>query len=204
MTPNYFRQKFAKWPASHPVIVREQGRDVVYATWLIGQDYRNKSHFYGAYPPGFLGRLMALMGDVPYTRHIAGREVPNILHVFSGSLPAGPYVRLDINRDLDAEYHGSVYDAAGIFGSRPKFGLVMADPPYTSSDAVKYGASMVNRGRVLRALADITLPGGYLAWLDTVWPMHRKDQWSTVGRITVIRSTNHRVRLLTIFERSAN
>lgn len=203
MTPDYFRQKFAKWPASHPAVVREKGRDVVYATWLIGNDYRNKSRFYGAYPAGFLDRLMALMGDVPFTRVVGGFHVQNILHVFSGSLPAGPYVRLDLHRDREAEYHGSVYDAAGIFGLRPKFGLVIADPPYTGADAVKYETPMVNRGRAMRAIADITLPGGHLAWLDTVWPMHRKDQWTTVGRITVIRSTNHRVRLLSIFERVA-
>jgi hypothetical protein len=34
-----------------------------------------------------------------------------------------------------------------------------------------------------------------------VWPMHRKDEWRTVGRIMLVRSTNHRVRCVTIFER---
>jgi hypothetical protein len=40
-------------------------------------------------------------------------------------------------------------------------------------------------------------------WLDQVWPMHRKDEWRTVGRILLQRSTNHRVRLVSIFERAA-
>lgn len=42
-----------------------------------------------------------------------------------------------------------------------------------------------------------------LVWLDVVWPMFRKSEWRTVGRITVIRSTNHRARIATIFERVA-
>ena len=44
-------------------------------------------------------------------------------------------------------------------------------------------------------------PAAFVVWLDTVWPMHRKDTWRTVGRILLQRSTNHRVRLVTLFER---
>ncbi len=36
----------------------------MYGTWLLGNDYRNRSSFYGAYPPGFLKRLAALFPDV--------------------------------------------------------------------------------------------------------------------------------------------
>lgn len=62
---------------------------------------------------------------------------------------------------------------------------------------------MVNRRAVLAALANITVEGGHLVWLDTVWPMHRKAQWRTVGRIALTRSTNHRVRDISIFERTS-
>lgn len=166
----------------------EQGRSVLYATWVIGNDYRNKTRYYGAYPNGYVDRVMALFPEV-------GGDV---LHVFSGSMPEGNYARCDVAQP--AEYQCSVYDLP-IRRSAWQWPLIMADPPYTSEDAKKYGTPMVNRGKAMRALAEVTLPGGYLAWLDTVWPMHRKDQWLTVGRITVIRSTNHRVRLLSLFER---
>lgn len=35
-----FAARFARWPASWPHLVREQGRDVLYATWVLGNDYR--------------------------------------------------------------------------------------------------------------------------------------------------------------------
>ena len=59
---------------------------------------------------------------------------------------------------------------------------------------------MIVRGKVTRALAEVVRPGGHLAWLDVCWPMHNKTQWVTVGRIFIQRSTNHRVRVLSIFE----
>jgi hypothetical protein len=37
----------------------------LYGVWQIGQDYRNASRYYGAYPHGFLKRVMALYPDVP-------------------------------------------------------------------------------------------------------------------------------------------
>lgn len=188
-----FESAFAKWPASWPRLVKEQGRDVLYATWLIGQDYRNATKFYGSYPPGYLARVMALFPDVPRGMHI--------LHVFSGSLPAGNYHRLDINADLKPDYVGSVYDCAAVPGL--EWRLVIADPPYSAADAERYGTAMIDRRRALAALAAVTAAGGHLVWLDQVWPMHRKADWRTVGRITVVRSTNHRVRLASIFERVA-
>ena len=81
------------------------------------------------------------------------------------------------------------------------FQLIIADPPYSSDDAKRYGTPMINRLAVLNALAEVALPGGYLAWLDQVWPQHKSEQWQTVARIAVTRCTNHRTRDLTIFQR---
>lgn len=192
-----FKAAYPKVPASWPWLTREQGRDVLYAVWVIGNNYRNKTQFYGSYPPSFLPRVLALFPD-------AGG---NVLHAFSGALPAGDYSRLDlVDHDgvPDLRFHqGTVYDAGVIFIGRDPFRLIVADPPYSKVDATKYGTPMIDRRRALAALADVTQPGGHLAWLDTVWPMHSKRQWVTVGRILVQRSTNHRVRLLSIFERVA-
>jgi hypothetical protein len=82
-----------------------------------------------------------------------------------------------------------------------RFDLVTADPPYSSQDAEHYQTPMIDRRKVMAALADVTFRGGHLVWLDTVWPMHSKTQWITVGRICLVRSTNHRVRLVSIFQR---
>lgn len=183
-----FRLAFPKWPASWPWLVREQDRDVIYGVWCVGQDYRNKTKFYGSFPPRFLDRVLALFPDV---------EPSSVLHVFSGSLPAGPYTRCDSKQA--AELSCSVYDLPS--ATRARFDLVIADPPYSSADAAQYGTPMINRGRAMRAIAAVTFPGGFLAWLDTCWPIHSKSQWLTVGRILVQRSTNHRARVLSIFER---
>lgn len=88
-----FARAFLRWPAAWPSVVQEQGRDVLYATWVLGNDYRTRSTLYGAYPHGYLPRVMALFPDA---------RPGNILHVFSGSLPASPdYVRCDSHRDAD-------------------------------------------------------------------------------------------------------
>lgn len=186
-----FKAAYAKWPASWPWLVREQDRDVAYAVWVIGNDYRSTTKYYGSYPPGFLDRVLALFPDAGVS----------ILHVFSGSLPKSDfYERCDSHQD--AELRCSVYDLPNIILNwKPR--LVIADPPYSKADAVQYGTPMINRGRALRSLAQVTQPGGHLAWLDVCWPQHRKIEWVTVGRIFVQRSTNHRVRLLSIFERVA-
>ena len=193
-----YASAFPQFPASHLRVVQEQGGDCLYGTWLIGNDYRNRSKFYGAYPLSYLPRVRALFPDVVPMN--ASRGKYSILHVFSGSLPAGDYVRCDVKQP--AEISSSVYDLDPARDGR--YPLVLADPPYSSEDAELYGTPMVDRGRALRALARVTELGGHLVWLDTVWPMHRKAEWRTAGRITLVRSTNHRVRLISIFERSAS
>lgn len=191
-----FALTFAKWPASVPWVVTEQGRDVLYGVWVIGNDYRNKTQFYGSYPPAFLDRVLALFPDVAL--NAAGGHLTT-LHVFSGSLPEGEYMRCDSVQP--AELACSVYDLPTV--QPGLFELVIADPPYSAVDSLKYGTPMIDRRRAMAALAQVTVPGGYLCWLDCCWPMHSKKDWLTVGRILVQRSTNHRARVLSIFERVA-
>lgn len=197
-----YNASFAKFPASHLRVVQERGGDVLYGTWVLGNDYRNKTPYYGAYPPGYLERMAALFPD-------ATADPTKALHVFGGSLPrSSHYTTVDINPDLDPDFCCSVYDLPDrinlALGQRHgRFGLVLADPPYSAADAEKYGTAMVDRRRAIAALAQVTRVGGHLVWLDVCWPMHRKAEWRTVGRVTLIRSTNHRVRLISIFERQA-
>lgn len=176
--------------AAIPRVTQEKARPILYATWVIGNDYRNQTRYYGAYPASYLARVMAMFPDM---------TGPEILHAFSGSLPPGDYARCDSHQP--AEFRCSVYDLPATAGSR-RFRLVLADPPYTASDAEKYGTPPVDRRRATAALAAVTSGGGYLAWLDTCWPMYSKRDWLTVGRIAVVRSTNHRIRMLTLFERT--
>jgi hypothetical protein len=181
-----YADTFPKYPASHLRLVQENGGDCLYGTWVLGNNYRAKEGYYGEYPPDYLTRVMALFPDV-------GNAV---LHAFSGSVPKGPYDRCDLTQPC--EFPG---DILTLCQDVWRWYLVLADPPYTPADAERYRTPMVNRAKVIRALARVVYAGGHLAWLDTVWPMHRKSEWRTAARITIVRSTNHRVRLLTIFER---
>ena len=162
----------------------------VQGVWVMGNNYRSRSGFYGSYPPSYLARVGALFQDVVYQEEI--------LHVFSGSLPAGGYVRCDLQQE--SELRGSVYDLPTLTAGT--FRLVYADPPYTKADAARYGAPMVDRRRALRAIAAVTREGGHLVWLDTVLPMFRKVDWRWWGVIGIVRSSNHRVRCAFMFERT--
>jgi len=198
-----FNLAYSKWPASHLRVVKEQGRGVLYGRWVIGNDYRNKTRYYGAYPAGYLQRVHALFPDI-ITNSESDKH--HVLHAFSGSLEAGNYARCDVRHDMQAEFCCAVEDLPNQWPHTDKHAphlwrLVFADPPYSSEDAKKYGTRSVNRGKVTSALARVCEPGAFLVWLDTCWPMHRKDEWLTVGRIVVTRSTNHRVRDVTIFQR---
>src|SRR5271156_5082076 len=82
---NYVRE--TKFPRS--LFISEDGR--VVGTWIMGNNYRVKSGYYGGYPAGYLRRIRALFPDKK-----------RILHLFSGQvdLTALPGDTVDINPGL--------------------------------------------------------------------------------------------------------
>lgn len=188
-----------RFPNSVPEIVRSaDGRDVLRGEWMFGQDYRNRSAFYGSYPGNYLDRLQALFPE----HALLPEQLPRgtmVLHAFSGSIAPGPYDRCDVVQE--SEFKCDVRELPTRV-SLP-YDFIGADTPYGKKDAKIYASPPPDRRAATRALATVLRLGGHLAWLDTTWPMHRKALLVTVGRIYVVRSTNHRVRLLTLFERSA-
>ena len=75
------------------LFIAEDGR--VVGTWIMGNDYRVKSGYYGGYPAGYLRRVRALFPDKK-----------RVLHLFSGKvdLTALPGDTVDINADLGPTY----------------------------------------------------------------------------------------------------
>jgi hypothetical protein len=59
---------------------------------------------------------------------------------------------------------------------------------------------MIKRNVVLSALRHLS-PGAHVVWLDQVLPMYRKDAFDVEAVIGMVKSTNHRFRVATIFRR---
>lgn len=175
-----------KYPDSK-LWVGESGR--VYGMWFFGNDYRNKSTLYGTYPKNYLPRITTLFPDKP-----------RVVHLFAGDVPASDeYVRVDINPERNPDICGDAEQLSSILDYAD---LIYADPPYSVQDSeLHYGTPMVNRNKVVKEAAKVVSPGGFLVWMDQVWPMYRKDEWNLWGSIGLVRSTNHRFRVVTIFER---
>jgi hypothetical protein len=170
------------------LFVAEDGR--VVGTWIMGNDYRVKSKYYGGYPAGYLRRVAALFPD---------RR--RVLHVFSGQvdLAAMPGDTVDSNGSLNPTWVADAHDLTSV--PLADYDLVLADPPYSVEDAERYQTTMVKRNVVLRSLASGMSPGSRVIWLDQVLPMYSKDQWAIEAVIGMVKSTNHRFRVTTVFRR---
>ncbi len=169
------------------LFVSEDGR--VVGTWIMGNDYRVKSAYYGGYPAGYLRRVRALFPDK--TR---------VLHLFSGKvdLAALPGDTVDINADLGPTYVDDAQKLENV--PLETYDLILADPPYSIEDAERYKTTMIKRNAVMRALQGVS-PGTHVVWLDQVLPMYRKDAFAIDAVIGMVKSTNHRFRVVTIFRR---
>lgn len=164
------------------------GNGELVGMWRMGNDYRVKSEYYGGYPAGYLKRIRALFPDKT-----------NVLHLFSGKVDLSiiPGDTVDLSEELEPTY----LDDAQTLGGVPlrNYDLILADPPYSVEDADHYQKAMVKRNLVMRSLGRVR-PGTHVCWLDQVLPMYRKDMWKLYGSIGMVRSTNHRFRIVTIFE----
>lgn len=172
----------------------------VYGFWLVGNNYRNPTKYYGAYPANFLKRIHALFKE-EFTEG-------EVLHLFSGMVAKlGEGVNenrhettFDIRPELKPDVLGDAVHVSDYFPLK-KFDLVLADPPYDTNHE-KYGTEPFSKKAVIKECANIVKPGGYLAWLDTMMPMWaKKDGWVLKGTIGLCQSTNHKVRMVTILQR---
>lgn len=190
----FYAVAFPQWPSSVP---RADDRWLD-AMWVLGNNYRG-SGLYGAYPPNYLRRVMALFPDAT-----------EVLHLFAGSLervesetvfhppettPMGTRHFSYFDRE-----DGDAHELAVHYPAQ-RFDLILADPPYSAEDAEHYGTPMVNRNHVLAQCSLCLELGGFVVWLDQVLPMFRKSELHLCGLIGIVRSTNHRFRVASIFQK---
>ena len=172
---------------------RFQGSDRYYATWFLGNNYKNASSYYGAYPPMYWKRIQSFI-----------KEEDKIVHLFSGSLQKGHYIRVDINPDMNPDICCKAEEIENYI-EHNSVDIVFADPPYTKADSnIGYKGKFPNKKNTLHSLHKILKINGLIFWLDTCLPMFRKTEYELIGVITIIISTNHRVRLVSIFKKNNN
>ncbi len=161
--------------------------------WFLGQNYKSQSSYYGSYPGNYLKRMNVIFPDCH-----------PVLHLFSGSLPPGNYVRFDRRYDMKPEIVGDAHylsDYLALNGWGNPFGAIFADPPYSIEDSEHYGCTLIKRNTVIDECHKILMPGGFLIWLDQVWPQYSKTNWDLYGKIGIEISTNHRSRSVTILKK---
>jgi hypothetical protein len=180
----------AKTRFPRTLFISEDGR--VVGTWIMGNNYRVKSTYYGGYPAGYLKRIRSLFPDKKRT-----------LHLFSGKVDtaAFPGDTVDINPALNPTYLDDAQSLENV--PLESYDLVLADPPYSVEDADHYQTTMVKRNKVMRALERLP-QGAHVVWLDQALPMYRKAVFDIDATIGMWKSTNHRFRGITIFCRRAD
>jgi hypothetical protein len=164
-----------------------------YGTWFMGNSYAKRAgdDYYGAFQGNFLKRIAALFPDRKQA-----------LHLFAGKVDvtAFPGDTLDINPELQPTWCCDAEFCNGV--PLHRYDFVLADPPpYSKSDALRYGSPMVNRNKVVATLAAGLPVGAFVVWLDQVYPMYRKAELQPEAVIGIVGSTNHRFRVLTVFRR---
>jgi hypothetical protein len=162
----------------------------VVGTWIMGNSYHVGSGYYGGYPAGYLRRVRALFPDKR-----------RVLHLFSGKvdLKVLPGDTVDISAELKPTY----VDDAQRLERVPldAYDLVLADPPYSVEDAERYQTGMVKRNAVMRALQRVRPGTHVVVWLDQAHVQYRKAAFGVEAAIGMMKSTNHRFRMITVFQR---
>lgn len=178
-----YSQSFPDFPE---LVVGKDNR--ITGMWIMGNNYKTAGD-YGAYPHGYMKRISCLFPDCK-----------KVLQLFSVNLPKSEdYTRFDLHGEF-ADVVGDAHKLSGYFDENV-FDIIYADPPYSIEDCDHYGTAMVNRNKVLKECLEITKKDGFIVWLDQVLPMYRKDELKIVGVIGMVKSTNHRFRVITIYQK---
>ena len=177
---NKYHKKLPKYPPSLFL-----SNNQILGIWVMGNNYTTKTNLYGAYPHGYLERIYALFPLIPQKS----------LHLFSGSLEDNEdYDKVDYNTGINAEEMSDILP-------HNFYERIYADPPYSVEDCERYGCCMVKRNKVFNECYKIMKKEGVLIWLDQVLPQYKKKEFQILGRIGMVKSTNHRFRVITIFKK---
>lgn len=166
-----------------PYTMLENG--YIHGTWFCG---RPTAKYYGAFPQSFWPRAKRVL-----------QPWGSLLHWFSGTVPAELGVTtVDGNPEVGPAVHhiGETlpFDAAS-------FDAAFADPPYSPTDAKRYGLPYISATNILAEMARLTKPGGKIGLLHEFIPPSRRLPVKLRGVVGVMNGPQKRIRLFAIYER---
>jgi hypothetical protein len=185
--------------------------------WILA---RPKVKYYGAYPNGFLERARALLGVTPFdpVLHVCGgmaRMYPAQPRGFGPNdqtLDLDPALKPDFIQAATSSlplYHQCVLETCRACGGgeQVEWPALIADPPYTEADALKYvpgPAAFPSANLILKNMLAVVRPGGRVGMLHYVLPQPPRDKSARfVACIGVIVGFNNRMRVFSVFERES-
>jgi hypothetical protein len=177
-------------------------------TWILA---RPKVKYYGAYPNGFLERARALLG--------VGRG-DSVLHVCGGRAKDYPSWKricphdctLDFDPALSPDYWARAEQRlplpfCPVTGDALPWPALLADPPYTESEAKHYApgpAAFPSAREVVARMLEAVRPGGRVGILHFKIPRPPADvPVRLVAVCSVWMGYDNAIRAYTVFERKA-
>ena len=173
-------------------------------TWILA---RPKVKYYGAYPNGFLERARALLGV---------QRDDSVLHVCGGRAKEYPsWSRLcpsDQTLDLDERCAPDYLADASkpLPGDKTRLDdawpAILCDPPYTVADAEHYAVhtdQMPKPNALLKNALESVYIGGRVGMLHYVLPQPPREGVKFVACVGVIVGFNNRIRIFSVYERTA-
>ncbi|MDZ4726174.1 MAG: class I SAM-dependent methyltransferase [Leptospira sp.] len=189
ITPRSIVRNYNEWAVLkgyEPSLSMYSNGKTFFGEWNYGQNFKNISGYKGAYAQQDISRLQACIPDMGV-----------LLHLFSGSMPVGPYYRLDNNFAVISDARTGidfVADAteAHLYFEHEYFDVVMADPPWSKYHSEEiYNCSLVDKTKVLKSVHQILKPGGLLIWKDYAKPVWSGAEYDYLGRICIDPSSGH-------------
>jgi hypothetical protein len=149
------------------------GTGQVLGTWVLGSSFGTD----GDYPSGYVRRVRSLFPDKQH-----------VLHVYS-----------DGRKDLAGDYAKHLPSLL----NKPleNYDLVLCDPPYTKENSDRHGRPKTQRTKLLRAFGERLREGAHVVWLDQVMPTARRDLLEVEALVGMVKSAQHRFRLVTIYRK---
>jgi len=171
----------------------------IFDFWSCGSAQKDeyKIKFPGAYPAGFLKRWRAAFESTFLESN------NTILHVCAGRVPFSEGLTQDIKPDYSPDYKCNAEEIHITYPELSnKFQWTIADPPYNQAASKKYyDMPLLNKHKMLKSMAAVTKPGGYIGILDQNALIGKPANLKKIAHIAVTSIPNTDARLFTVYRK---